>query len=118
MTQPQPPMQLEYDSAAAAEPAGRRPRWVWAFVILYGALAGAIVLLPAWTLLFTQEPGMLVLASVTATILSLCGVGLVMTPVRGKLRRPITRRNVWIPIVATGCLMAGLVVGAGIALQE
>jgi hypothetical protein len=118
MTQsPPPPLQLDYDSAET-DRIGRRPRWVWAIVITYCLFAGAIVLLPVWPLIFDREPGMIVSASATASVLTLCGLALVMTPVQARRRRPLTRTTVWIPIIAAGLLIVGLLLGATFALFE
>ncbi len=118
MTQPQPPMQLEYGSVAPEDSPGRRPRWVWAIVIIYCLLAAGIVLLPLWPLIFDREPGLIASASVTASVLTLCGLALVMTPVQARRHRTLTRRTVWIPIVAAGLLVVGLLMGATFALFE
>src|SRR4051812_39194782 len=115
MTQPQPPMQLDYDSAAPEHSPGGRPRWVWAIIIIYCLFAAAIVLLPLWAVIFDGDTGLIASASVTASVLTLCGLALVMTPVQARRHRQLTRRTVWLPIIAAGLLVVGLLLGATFA---
>jgi hypothetical protein len=50
--------------------------------------------------------------------LFVCGIGLMIVPVRSIRRRPITRRSIWFPIIASGLLAAGLFYGGAMALGE
>jgi hypothetical protein len=77
----------------------------------------AILLMPLWVILLGGYD-LLTAASITACVPTLCGLGLLFTPVQRARRRPVTRRSVWIPILAAGTLMAGLVFAAGMALDE
>ena len=118
MTDPQVPVELTYESAIA-EPAGRRPKWVWVIVVAYGLVFGFLLLLPLWMKLSSpddDEP--LIAGTVAAGLIALCGMGLVFTPVRIAQRRPIMRGNVWIPVIASGFLAGALVLGAALALME
>jgi hypothetical protein len=108
--------ELDYESSAK-EPARPRPVWVWIIVVIYLILAAAIVLAPLWVMIF-GDVDMLMAASVSACVLTLCGLGLLITPVKLTHRRTITRRNIWIPILTSGFLVGALVFGAGIALEE
>lgn len=118
MTEPRPPMQLTYESAAV-EPIGRRPKWVWAVIAIYLLLLSVVLLLPLWAKLSSpDETELLVAATVTAAAIALSGIGLVFTRVRIARRRPITRASLWIPLLASGFLIGGLVVGAAISVIE
>src|SRR5438552_3086209 len=115
---PQAPLELTYESAIA-EPVGRRPKWVWVVVGVYLLVFALVLLLPLWVKISSpddNEP--LIIATIAACLISLCGLGLVFTPVRIARRRPITRGNVWIPIIASGFLAGALVFGGALALLE
>jgi hypothetical protein len=118
MSEPGPPLELTYESAVA-EPVGRRPKWVWAIVAVYLLVFGAILLQPLWAKLSSPDDITgLVIATIASCLTALCGLGLVFTPVRIGRRRPITRGNVWIPIVTSGFLAGALALGAALALVE
>ena len=115
MSEPHTGGGLDYESRA--EPIGRRPRWVWTILGIYLLLAAAILLMPAWTVLLGADD-LLTAASITACVLTLCGMGLLFTPVQRARRRPVTRRSVWIPILSAGTLLSALFFAAGIAMDE
>lgn len=118
MTEPQAPMELSYESAAV-EPVGRRPKWVWVVIAIYLLLLSVVLLLPLWTKLSSpDELELLLIATITACAVALSGIGLVFTRVRIARRRPITRASLWIPLIASGFLVGGLVIGAALALIE
>ena len=118
MADRQTPVELTYESAIA-EPIGRRPRWVWVVIVAYLLVFAAILLLPLWVKLSSPDDnGPVIAASIAACLITLCGLGLVFTPVRIGRRRPITRGNVWIPIVVSGFLAASLLIGGALALAE
>jgi hypothetical protein len=118
MSEPQKVVEITYDSAAV-EPAGPRPTWVWIIVGLYCLLAAGLVFIPAMVMLDDPtETHLIVMASLSVVLLTLCGLGLILTPVRAARRRPMTRRIVLLPILAAGCLLGVLFGGAGIALVE
>jgi len=118
MTDPQSPLELGYESAEVAPP-GRRPKWVWVVIVIYLLLVAAVVLLPLWAKLADpNEQGLLIAATISACAITLAGLGLVFTPVRLARRRPHTRRSIWIPLIASGFLMGGLVWGASLAIIE
>ena len=50
--------------------------------------------------------------------LALCWFALLMVPVRVVNRRPVTRRTIWVPVIASGFLAAVLALGAGFAVVE
>jgi len=118
MTEPQAPLQLRYESAVE-EPAGRRPRWVWVVIGIYCIIVAFVLLLPLWAKLSSpNDNGPLIAATIAACVIALCGIGLMFTPIRLARRRPIARGNVWIPIVASGCLAGFLAWGGALALLE
>jgi len=118
MTEPQARLEIPYESAVA-EPGGRRPRWVWVVIVLYLAAFAFVLLLPLWAKIASPDDnGPMIAAAIAACLTALCGLGLLFTPVRIGQRRSITRRNIWIPLVASGFLAASLFLGAGFALLE
>jgi hypothetical protein len=118
MTDPQPPLELTYESAVA-EPIGRRPKWVWVVIIAYGLVVAFVLLLPLWMKISSPDDNeSLIAGAITAGLVAICGMGLMFTPVRIGQRRQITRGNIWIPILASGFLAGALVFGASIALVE
>jgi len=56
--------------------------------------------------------------AVVVLLLLFAWFALLMIPVRMRQRRPITRRALWIPLLGSGLLCAGLVFGAAAALFE
>jgi hypothetical protein len=118
MSEPQAPLELGYESAAV-EPVGRRPKWVWVVIAIYLLLISLVLLLPLWAKLSSpDESELLVAATITACAIALSGIGLVFTRVRIARRRPITRASLWIPLIASGFLIGGLVIGAAISVIE
>jgi hypothetical protein len=119
MSDPQPPIELGYESASD-EPPPKRPVWVWIVVVLYLLIVAPITtLFPAWIAISSpDETALIFWSSVTALVMTAAAIGLLLTPVRMGRRRPFKRRSVWIPIVSAGLLMGILVVGAGLALIE
>ena len=118
MSEPQAPLELSYESAAI-EPVGRRPKWVWVVITIYLLLVAVVVLLPMWTKLSSPDDSdLLIGATITACGITVSGIGLVFTRVRIARRRPLTRASLWIPLLASGLLIGGLVVGAALALIE
>jgi hypothetical protein len=57
-------------------------------------------------------------AGAFVTGLILCGLALLLVPVRVAHRRPVSRRSVLIPLIASGLLLGGLVLGGGFALAQ
>src|SRR5689334_10966815 len=118
MTEQKGPLELTYESAAE-EPIGARPKWVWVLIALYLLAAAAVLLFPAFVALNDpSETGLILFASGTAAMLTLSSLAMMFTPVRKARRRRITRASVWIPIIASGMLIALLLVGAALAIME
>ncbi len=110
------PVPLEYEPPLSEMPAGPRPKWVYAIVAIYLLLLGGLLTLPAWaSWLFDIN---VIFLAVCVSVLVISGLTLVIVPVRTLRRRPITRRSVWIPIIASGLLIAGLLIGGGMAFEE
>jgi hypothetical protein len=96
----------------------RRPKWVYVILAIYLLCLAALLLLPAASaLLDTDWQGVAFCAGYVVALV-LCGLGMVLVPVRVKQRRPIHRRSVWITIIAAGLLLALLVSGAALAIGE
>lgn len=115
-TPPPPTPVLQYERPAP-EPAGPRPWWVYAIVTVYLLLWALILTLPAWASL-AGDSSMVVPAAIFAGSLALCGMALMILPVRSLRRRPVTRRTIWVPVIASGLMAGALIVGAGLALTE
>jgi hypothetical protein len=47
--------------------------------------------------------------------MTICGLAMILIPVRIVRRRPITRRSIWIPILASGVLAGALMIGGTMA---
>jgi hypothetical protein len=47
-----------------------------------------------------------------------CGLTLMILPIRVLRRRPISRRSIWFPVIGSGLLAGTLLLGGGIALGE
>jgi hypothetical protein len=104
---------LSYQSIEMADPSHKPPLWVWIIVIVYALLFLALLGAPIWIqLLGNFDHGSIMRVSIVATILTACGVALMITPVRKSRHRPVTRRSIWIPVIASGLLMGGLAYGA------
>jgi hypothetical protein len=108
---------LTYESAVAAEPRGRRPAWVYVIVGLYGLIVVALAALPFVLPLMDGDPVYPQMALVP-TLLVVCEMALLFVPVRVASRRPVTRRSLWVPLLASGFLAALLGFGATLALAE
>ena len=110
---------LEYERIDPAEAARPRPWWVYAVAGIYAFLLLALLSLPGWARWQGQaDDNGLVTLAICIGVLTLCGLSLMIIPVRAARRRPITRRSIWIPVIASGLLAAALVLGGGLALCE
>jgi hypothetical protein len=101
------------------EPAGPRPRWVYGVVCVYLLLLSVLLTAPLWgfwVLGLGQDE--IVTPSICVVVLLACGLSLTLIPVRVARRRRVTRRSIWIPVIASGLLAGGLVFGGGLALCE
>jgi hypothetical protein len=121
-TEPQPV--LPHDAAPTLayervepQPTGPRPWWVWAIIGLYGVMWAAVLTMPMWGA-WASDDGVVVPSAIFAASLVICGLILMILPVRSIRRRPVSRRTIWLPVVASGLLAGALVVGGGLALLE
>ena len=110
---------LQYESPTEDASAGRpRPWWVYAVGGVYALLVLSVVGLAATIPVFGGDGGESRLVIVTVTVLVLCGASLIAVPVRAARRRPMNRRTLWVPVLASGLLAGGLALGAGLAIAE
>lgn len=96
---------------------GPRRWWVYAVLGIYLLLFAALLTAPLW-MVSGNDLSSGIAVAVIVTLLTLCGLALLLTPVRARRRRPMTRRSILIPIVASGFLLGGLVLGGGFAVAE
>jgi hypothetical protein len=91
---------------------------VYAVVGLYALLVLGVVGVASWVPLDGGNDSEGRVVVITVAVLVLCGASLIAVPVRAARRRPMRRRALWIPVLASGILAGGLVTGAGFALLE
>jgi hypothetical protein len=96
-----------------------RARWVYLVVVLYLLVLAALFLIPTFAA-FSQgtDLSFVLFLSIYISVLTICGLSLLILPVRAVRRRPISRRSIWFPIIGAGLLAGTLVFGAGIAIHE
>jgi len=104
-------------SYRSVNPPGRRRWWAYLILTVYLLLVGALLAIPVWTAISSDRQSATIFAAIVISLV-LCGLALIMTPVRVIRRRPIERRSILVPIIASGFLLGGLVFGGGIALAE
>ena len=113
------PTLLDYSQPSpGATATRRRPKWVYVILAIYLLCLAALLLLPAASALLDTDWQGVVFCTGYVVALVLCGLGMVLVPVRAKQRRPIHRRSIWITVIASGLLLALLVVGAALAIGE
>jgi hypothetical protein len=113
---PIPVATLEYESPETPSPR-RRPRWVYAIVIVYALLILGVIL--AMTIpLAAQRDSLLMPVAISIAALMVGQTSLIFVPVRVASRRPMTRRSLWFPLMGSGLMAGILVVGGGLALCE
>ncbi len=115
-----PGIVLSYESGIA-DAAQRRPRWVYLVVTVYLLLLCAVATSPAWMIAVNAwdvDKQAILAMGIVMSVMMLLGLGLMMTPIRARRRRPMTRRSIWVPILCSGLLSGFLVFGALIALDE
>src|SRR5687768_10166394 len=96
------PRALHYESTASSDiPAGPRPWWVYALVGVYALLVAGLLALATWMPMEDQDSLVQVMAGAIVVML-LCGASLVVIPVRAARRRPVSRRSLRLPILASG----------------
>ena len=116
---PDPAPLLPYESSAD-DPPLRRPWWVYTLIAVYLIALAAMFLVPAFaaTQASPSDLSFVVLLTSYACALAICGISLLVLPVRAVRRRPIHRRSIWFPIIGSGLLAGVLILGAGLALDE
>jgi hypothetical protein len=112
------PLHVSYESADYA-PSGPRKWWAYGVLAIYLLLATSLLTSPVWVGgALGADRGQIAILALVVTVLTLCGLALLIVPVRARRHRPITRRSIVIPILASGLLIGCLVLGAGIALAQ
>jgi hypothetical protein len=111
------PAVIPYESASPM-PTAARPWWVWIIIGIYLLLVGGFVTVPILLASEAGDPAAGVASGTVVFIMILCGLALILTPVKAVRRRPITRRTILLPIIASGILVGGLIVGGGFAAAE
>jgi hypothetical protein len=100
-------------------PTGPRPKWVYVVAAVYLLLIAASLTSPLWLVwLWDGDSGDRIRLAALVSVLAMCGLTLMIVPVRTVRRRPVTRRSVWFPIIGSGLLVGGLVIGGGMAFTE
>ncbi|HEV8606470.1 MAG TPA: hypothetical protein VGQ99_13940, partial [Tepidisphaeraceae bacterium] len=95
----------------------RRPRWVYAIVVVYAVIIlGVILVLVIPPALDRESILFPILASISLLIIG--QTSLIYVPVRVGSRRPFTRRSLWFPLLGSGLMAGVLMFGAGIAVWE
>lgn len=108
---------LPYESAVGPEARAPRPWWVYAVVGVYVLIVGGLALVPVLLQLFDSGSSYTPLILI-ALGLVLCEVALLLVPVRVASRRPVSRRALWVPLLASATLAALLGMGGTLALAE
>src|SRR4051812_6806206 len=107
---------LAYESIGTELPR-RRPKWVYAIVIIYALLILGIISFMVVPLA-QQRDNLLIPVAVTIAVLMIGQTSLIFVPVRIASRRPMTRRSLWFPLIGSGLMAGILVLGGGIAFLE
>src|SRR5437764_6815260 len=113
---PVPLATLSYETADAHS-ARRRPKWVYAIVIVYSLLILGLICVMVIPLA-QQRDSLLIPVAVSIAVLVIGQTSLIFVPVRVASRRPMTRRSLWFPLLGSGMLAGILVLGGGFALWE
>lgn len=108
---------LEYEFPLTGKSPVSRPKWVYFVVGAYLLLACGLLLTPVWAN-WVIDPSSVLPVAVVVAVLVICGLTLLIVPARASKRRPVARRSVWYPIVASGLLLGVLVFSGGMALEE
>ncbi len=112
-----PQIKLEYQIAPKLH-RRRAPAWVWTVVVVYLLMWAVLLMSPMWLKLAGADIGGLIAAGVAVALLALCGLALLVTPVRLSRDRPMSRRGYLVPMIAASLLIALLLLGATIAVAE
>jgi hypothetical protein len=110
---------IPYESLNPNDPV-YRPPWVYLIVAIYLAAMATLPTIPWWfDSSFTwTDTGAIVGLACSITVFIACGLAMMIVPVKMRRRRPITRRTIWIPILASGMLAAALLFGGSMAFAE
>ena len=108
---------LPYESAVPDEGKTARPWWVYVVVGVYILIVGGMALVPMLLQVFDNSSSYVPLIAITLALV-LCEVALLFVPVRVGSRRPVTRRALWVPLLASATLAALLGLGGTLALAE
>ncbi|CAN5573359.1 hypothetical protein BH10PLA1_BH10PLA1_07940 [soil metagenome] len=109
---PDAPIQLEYHTAPEFVRVKPAP-WVWVVLGVYLLLLLGALAVPTWVVI--EEPDSVYVIGGTAVGLIVCGLALMMTPVRLAKSRPLSRKKFLIPLIASGLLFGTLVAAGGLA---
>src|SRR5208337_2998741 len=111
---------LPYESKDRNEPSGPRPWWVYGLIGVYLLLFVGVLLLPAMTVYSegTGDPQFIWTVIISVCGLVVCGLSLMLLPIKAIRRRPVSRRSIWFPVVGSGLLAGTLLLGGGMALGE
>ncbi|MGA2498896.1 MAG: hypothetical protein ABSH20_14230 [Tepidisphaeraceae bacterium] len=112
----EPPVTLSYEPLQPGA-VGRGPRWVVVVGAIYGLILLGLASLPVLQSALSGDSVWLPLV-VAGTVFVAAELGLLLTPIRVGQRRPISRRSLLIPILATSALLAILGLAAGMAIHE
>lgn len=107
---------LAYETVDTAS-VRRRPRWVYAIIIVYALLILGIICVMMVPLARGRD-SLVVPAALSIAVLMIGQTSLIFVPVRVHSRRPMTRRSLWFPLLGSGMMAGILVFGGGIALWE
>jgi len=91
---------LTYESRAR-DPSGPRKLWVFAVLGIYLLLASSFLTSPLWAGVLLDLDSHIIILAPLVTVLTLCGLALLIVPVRNRRHRPFARRSIVIPIVAS-----------------
>ncbi len=113
-----PAISLQYQTPPTSQ-RRKAPAWVWTIIIVYLLLATAFLSLPA--VMAYADPGdsdAMTVLTIVLLIFVTTGLALLLTPVRIARDRPMSRRSLLIPLIASSILFAALVGGAVFAIAE
>jgi hypothetical protein len=119
LNQPEGSGVLSYESHGPGHRDGR-PLWVYLLVAFYLVAMATSPVLPQW---LGWSLGTLDVKSAAAVgsciaIFIACGLAMMIVPAKLTRSHPITRRSIWIPILASGLLAGGLALGGAMAFVE
>ncbi|MSU57503.1 MAG: hypothetical protein EXS35_04875 [Pedosphaera sp.] len=104
-------------------------RWALVVVVMYGLILAVLALSVTWLAFAGAGKSSVELkdaANIFAEwlfwawigVMLLGQIALLKVPVSLANRRPVTRRSLWLPVIAAGLMMGGLAIGAAFAVAE